>query len=130
MQFRRTQGQDPMTDTTTLTPLSHAILLALAAEDRHGYGIIKKIVEQSDGTLRPGTGTLYSALQRLLDEGLIAESPRSPEPDEDRRRKYYRLTDAGRDAARVEALRLARLVAVAREVDVVGEAELARSLGR
>lgn len=119
-----------MTDATTLTPLSHAILLALADEDRHGYGIIKKIVEQSDGALRPGTGTLYSALQRLLDDGMIADSPRSPEPDEDRRRKYYRLTEAGRDAARAEALRLARLVAVARDVEVVGEADLARSLGR
>lgn len=119
-----------MPDPTPLTPLSHAILLALAEEDRHGYGIIKAIVEQSEGALRPGTGTLYTALQRLMDAGLIAESPRTPEPDEDQRRKYYRLTAAGREAARVEALRLARLVALAREVAVVGEAELARTLGR
>jgi len=116
-------------ESTTLTPLSHAILLALAEEDRHGYAIIKAVVSQSEETLRPGTGTLYTALQRLMDEGLIAESAREPEPGEDRRRRYYRLTDAGREAARGETLRLARLVALARDVSVVAEADLAQALG-
>ena len=118
-----------MPEPETLTPLSHAILLALASGDLHGYGIIKAVTLQSEGTLRPGTGTLYTALQRLLDEGLIAESERAPEPGEDRRRRYYALAGAGREAARIETLRLARLVALAREKAIVEEPELLRSLG-
>jgi DNA-binding PadR family transcriptional regulator len=116
-------------ESTTLTPLSHAVLLSLADEERHGYGIIKTVERQSDGALRPGTGTLYTALQRLLDEGLIEESDREPGPEEDRRRRYYRLTAAGLGAARTETLRLARLVALARDKAVVANSELARALG-
>ena len=118
-----------MPGSETLTPLSHAVLLALADDDLHGYGIIKAVTSQSEGTLRPGTGTLYTALQRLMDEGLIGESARGPEPQEDQRRRYYRLTDAGREAARIETLRLARLVALARDKAIVAEPDLARSLG-
>lgn len=103
-----------------LTPLSHSVLVALADADRHGYGIIKEVVRQTEGTLRPGTGTLYAALQRLQDEGLIADSPREPGPDEDQRRKYYRLTTRGRALAEAETHRLARLVAVARQKNLVG----------
>ncbi|HEX9887417.1 MAG TPA: helix-turn-helix transcriptional regulator [Longimicrobiales bacterium] len=105
------------------TPLSHAILLALADQDRHGYGIIKEVERQTDGALAPGTGTLYAALQRLQADGFIADSERVPGTGEDQRRKYYRLTEAGREAAREETLRLARLVAVAREKDLVTGAE-------
>jgi DNA-binding PadR family transcriptional regulator len=54
--------------TVPLTPLSHAVLLALADADRHGYGIIKEVERQTAGTLSPGTGTLYAALQRMQDE--------------------------------------------------------------
>lgn len=107
-----------------LTPLSHAVLLALADADRHGYGIIKEVERQTAGTLSPGTGTLYAALQRMQDEGLIADSDRSPAPDEDQRRKYYRLTEAGRAAARAETRRLARLVAVAEEKRLVTEGDV------
>ena len=112
-----------MPDLTLPTALSHAILLALADADRHGYGIIKEVTRQTEGALRPGTGTLYTALQRLQDEGLIGESSRSPEPDEDRRRKYYRITPAGRALARTETLRLMRLVTVAREKDLLGDSD-------
>lgn len=108
-----------------LTPLSHAILLALADEDRHGYGIIKEVVRQTEGALDPGTGTLYAALHRMLEEGLLVESPAGPDPEEDQRRKYYRLTEAGKKAARRETLRLARLVSVAREKEVVTALEAA-----
>lgn len=119
-----------MPESTAPTPLSHAILIALADADLHGYGIIKAVEDQSGGALRPGTGTLYTALQRLLDVGLIEESDREPDPGEDRRRRYYHLTEAGRDAARAETLRLAHLVALARERRLVGEPELARTLAR
>ena len=112
-----------MSESSVPTPLSHAVLLALLDADRHGYGIIKEVERQTEGALRPGTGTLYTALQRLQDEGLIAESPRRPDPDDDARRKYYRITAAGRAAARAETLRLIRLVAVARDKALLGDAD-------
>jgi DNA-binding PadR family transcriptional regulator len=112
-----------MAESTAPTPLSHAILLALADQDRHGYAIIKEVERQSEGALRPGTGTLYTALQRLQEEGLIDESPRRPDPGEDQRRKYYRITPAGRASARAETLRLMRIVAVARDKAILRDAD-------
>lgn len=96
-----------------LTPLSLAILLGLADEDRHGYGLLKAIERESDGRIRPGTGTLYAALQRLSDERLIAEKA-APAGD-DPRRRYYGITARGREVARAELLRLRRLLDVAEE---------------
>lgn len=98
-----------------LTPLTMGILLALAEGDRHGYALMKAIEAQGDGELNPGTGSLYAALQRLMDDGLIAESDREPGPDEDPRRRYYRVTEEGRSLARAEAERMMRVLAVARE---------------
>ena len=94
----------------TLTPLSAAILFALADGASHGYAIIKEIEELTDGEMRPHTGSMYLALHRLLEDGLIAESPTK---GDDARRRYYKLSDAGREAARIEARRLAQLVKVA-----------------
>lgn len=101
------------------TPLSLGILIALADRDRHGYAILKEIERQSEGRVSPGTGTLYAALQRLVEEGLIAEAPEAAEPDEDARRRYYTLTVDGRDVAREESRRLARLVEIAGEKDLL-----------
>lgn len=98
-----------------ITTLSLAILIALADRDRHGYAILKEIERQSEGRLSPGTGTLYAALQRLVEEGLIADSPESAEPDDDARRRYYTLTADGREAAREESVRLLRVVEAAGE---------------
>lgn len=91
------------------------ILLALAGEDLHGYGIMRQVAEQTDGRMRLGPGTLYSSIQTMLDAKLIEET----EPREDRRlgrerRRYYRLTPAGRKLARAEAERLRDLLRVAR----------------
>ena len=55
-----------------------AILLGLSDGDRHGYALMKEIERQTDGALKPGTGSLYAALQRLMDDGLIEESPELP----------------------------------------------------
>ncbi|MGH7506843.1 MAG: PadR family transcriptional regulator [Longimicrobiales bacterium] len=96
-----------------LTPLTYEILVALADAPRHGYGIIREIEERS-GT-GPSTGALYLALQRLEAEGLIGEAARRPKANEDARRRYYRLTAAGRRAAEAETRRLEALVRVARE---------------
>lgn len=91
-----------------LTPLSLGVLLALAQGPRHGYALLKELDRQSGGRLNPGTGTLYAALQRMIDEGLLAEANRPT--GEDARRRYYEVTDLGRDVARAELVRLARLM--------------------
>jgi len=103
-----------MSRDTPLTPLSMAILVALGREDLHGYALMREVVERSDGRLSPGTGSLYAALQRLMEEGLLIESPRRPGADDDARRRYYRITQAGRAAVAEEAARMDRLLADAR----------------
>jgi DNA-binding PadR family transcriptional regulator len=100
----------PSTQSETLTPLSAAILFALADGASHGYAIIKEIEQLTEGEMRPSTGSMYLALHRLREDGLITES--SVKSD-DSRRRYYKLTDLGREAARAEARRLAQLVRVA-----------------
>src|SRR6476659_7994950 len=91
------------------------ILLALAAEERHGYGLLQEVAALTDGELQIEPGTLYRALQRMLKAGWVAESARRPAADlDDERRRYYRLTPLGRRIASAEAERLWRLVTVAR----------------
>ena len=97
-----------------MTPLTYEILLALADGDRHGYGIIKEIEGRVGAASAPSTGALYLALQRMQGMGLIADAPERPATDDDPRRRYYRLTDEGREHARDESLRLAALVSAAR----------------
>ncbi len=97
-----------------MTPLTYEILLALADGDRHGYGIIKEIEARACTASAPSTGALYLALQRMQRKGLIEEAPERPANDDDPRRRYYRLTDEGREHARDESLRLAALVSAAR----------------
>lgn len=104
-----------------LTPLTFQILLSLADEPRHGYGIIKEIEERSGSGAAPSTGALYLALQRMEQEGLVAESPERPREDEDARRRYYRITARGRERAEAESVRLAELLSTARERNLLPE---------
>jgi DNA-binding PadR family transcriptional regulator len=98
-----------------LSPAWFHLLLALAGGERHGYALMKAVAEESAGELRLGPGTLYGALKRLLDLGLIEESGRRPDPAlDDERRRYYRLTTSGRQILGTEAARHARLVSLAR----------------
>ena len=101
-----------------LEPLPSAafqILLALAGEDLHGYGIMRQVEEQTDGKLRLGPGTLYSSVQSLLEAGLIEErEPPGDVRNGDDRRRFYRLSSTGRKLAVSEAARLADLLRVAR----------------
>jgi DNA-binding PadR family transcriptional regulator len=102
--------------TSQFLPLSPAvlhILMALAGEDRHGYGIMREVERQSDGQYRLGPGTLYDNLQRLLDKGLVAESAK-PSDDEDPRRRYYRLTNLGRQVLTAEIARLEEMFRAAK----------------
>ena len=102
-----------------LTPLSLAVLLALMDGDLHGYAILKEVERQMEGRFKLGTGSLYAALQRMRDEGLIEDSPDELPTGADSRRRYYRLTAYGREVARLETVRLARVLAVAREKRLV-----------
>jgi DNA-binding PadR family transcriptional regulator len=104
-----------MANTEPLSPAAFHILLALALEDRHGYGIIQDIAERTGGQLRLSPGTLYRTIQRMLEQGLIEETGERPAPElDDERRRYYRITRAGEAAARSEAGRMAQLVRLAR----------------
>jgi DNA-binding PadR family transcriptional regulator len=91
-----------------LSPLSLGVLLALAEGPCHGYALLKELDRQSGGRLTPGTGTLYAALQRMIDEGLLRESQRPR--GEDARRRYYAVTTFGRKVGRAELRRLAELM--------------------
>jgi DNA-binding PadR family transcriptional regulator len=103
-----------------LTPLTYHVLLALADADRHGYGIIKEVEERTDGQMELETGTLYAAIKRMRDEQLIEVVPRSERPpDEDRRRRTYRLTPLGTRVLEAESQRLARLLGIAVEKKVL-----------
>jgi DNA-binding PadR family transcriptional regulator len=106
-----------------LNPLPSAafqILLALAGEDLHGYGIMRQVAEQTGGRMRLGPGTLYSSIHTLLEAKLIEETgPREDAKLGGERRRYYRLTSAGRKLARSEAERLADLLRVARSKKIL-----------
>jgi DNA-binding PadR family transcriptional regulator len=94
------------TDLTPMLPLSPAILhilLALAGEDRHGYGIIKEVVRQSQGRYRLGPGTLYDNLQKLLEQAIVDDV-------QSEGRRHYRLTRFGRSVLAAEVERLETIV--------------------
>jgi DNA-binding PadR family transcriptional regulator len=98
-----------------LTPPVFHILLALADEERHGYGIMQDVARQTDDALQLGPGTLYGCLKRMLAAGLVEESDERPDPTlDDERRRYYRMTALGKRVVRAEAQRLASAVMAAR----------------
>ena len=101
-----------------LDPLPSAafqILLALVGEDLHGYAIMRQVAEQTGNRIRLGPGTLYSSIRSLLENGLIEELDSQEDAgSDDERRRYYRLSSAGRKLARAEAQRLAEVLRVAR----------------
>jgi DNA-binding PadR family transcriptional regulator len=101
-----------------LDPLPAAafqIMLALSDGELHGYAIMREVEEQSGGRLRLGPGTLYGSIQALLEGKLIEEVDKPGDTDERReRRRYYRLTAAGRKRTRSEAEKMADVLRVAR----------------
>lgn len=98
-----------------LQPAVFHILLSVADEDRHGYGIIQEVRARTNGEVRLSPATLYRSIQRMLDDDLISEVHERPAPElDDERRRYYRITKHGRAVAREEANRLAALVRMAR----------------
>lgn len=110
-----------------LTPLVFQVLLALADEPRHGYGVILEVHRRTDGLIRLRTGTLYVLVQRLVDEGLLepATAPVTEAlPGERRgavgaRRRYYAMTTLGHAVLAAEARRLELAVGEARRKHVL-----------
>src|SRR3984957_7532478 len=104
-----------------LTPAVFHILLALADDERHGYGIMQEVSARTDGKVVLGPGTLYGTINRLLEAGLVEEADERSDPElNEERRRYYRITGKGRDAAVTEAERLQGLVRVARAKHLIG----------
>lgn len=104
-----------------LKPTALHILLSLAGEERHGYAVIKEIAERTDGRVQLHPGILYRFLKRLLDDGLIRELEYRPVPaeEDDERRRYYAVTDLGREVALAELERMGAMMAWAREIKLV-----------
>lgn len=105
-------------DSRAVAPLStqvFQILLSLVDDDLHGYAIIQDVAARTEGEVRLTASTLYAAMKRLLESGWIEQrTTRPPGASDDPRRRYYRLTKLGREAARAEARRLEQLAAMAR----------------
>lgn len=112
-----------------LTPAAFQTLLALAngkGGRTHGYAIMGFVDEVSGGGAQLGPGTLYRTLARLVADGLVEETADASEDEpHDSRRRYYRLTPAGREVAAREAEFLSRLVAVAGQAGLLKRAESA-----
>lgn len=99
-----------------LTPVAFEILLAVGETESHGYRIMREVQARTAGQMSLHPGSLYRAVARLVEEGLLEELDERPAPDmdDDRRRAYYRLTPLGRRVAAAEAERLESQVAAAR----------------
>ena len=107
-----------------LTPAVLHILLALADQERHGYGIMQEVSTMTRDQIQMGPGTLYGTIKRMLAAQLIEESDARPDPDmDDERRRYYRLTDWGRQVLAAETQRLSNLVQVAQTKKAFGAVE-------
>ena len=97
-----------------LSPLSLHVLLALGDGPAHGYAIGQEVDQRTSGALNPTTGALYQALKRLRDDGLVETAAEETRRASDSRRRYFRLTELGREVVSLEAERLDRLVSEAR----------------
>ena len=113
--------RDPAAELPLSPPVFH-VLLALGDQALHGYAIMQAFDAKTGGTESILPGTLYATIARMVDAGLIEELPEPPADSTDRRRRYYRVTDYGRDVARAESARLARLLEVARGEQLVSDA--------
>lgn len=109
---------DPVSEHLPLTPVAFEILLCLSTGEKHGYAILREIEERTEGRLELHAGSLYRAMARLVDAGLLETVP-APSDDADRRRRYYAVTGRGREVARAEAMRLRIQLEAARTADLL-----------
>ena len=98
-----------------LPPAVFQLLLALREGEQHGYALMQRVEQLSDGSVRMGPGTLYGAIKRMLADGLIEETDERPDPAlDDQRRRYYRITASGERACAAEVQRWETLLHNAR----------------
>lgn len=113
-----------MQGSRSLKPVDFLVLLVLSDGERHGYGIVQDVARDTGGRIRLVPGNLYGVLRRLLEDGLVRESSRRPAPDlDDRRRRYYAITNSGRRALAEEAEHLRHLVDLAAQRSPLGQSE-------
>ncbi|MEM7414449.1 MAG: PadR family transcriptional regulator [Gemmatimonadota bacterium] len=106
-----------MSELQRVLPLSRSLLhllLALGEGQRHGYAVKKRVEELSGGIVKMGPGTLYTTIQRGEEQGLLRESADRPAEADQSQRRYYELTDFGREALAAEVERIGHFVDVAR----------------
>ncbi len=107
-------------DLIPLKPVDLMVLMALVRQERHGYGIVADIEEQTEGRIRLVPGNLYAVLQRLERDGLVTETEKRPAPDlDDQRRRYYAITGLGRTVVAAEAARLRSVVGMAEAMKLI-----------
>jgi DNA-binding PadR family transcriptional regulator len=105
-----------------LTPAAFQVLLALAAGEGHGYGMMKFVEDLTGGVARLPAGTLYRTIARLVADGLVEETGEGDHSaPHDARRRYYRITSLGRRVAAEQAQLLERMVAVADQIGLIQE---------
>jgi DNA-binding PadR family transcriptional regulator len=110
-----------------LKPQDYHILFVLLDVERHGYGMVKEIERLTDGKVRLEAGNLYRSVRRMIQQGLVVESDRRPAPEsDDERRRYYKITDLGRQVVVAETDRMRELVAAAEAQFAVSDSEVAR----
>jgi DNA-binding PadR family transcriptional regulator len=108
-----------------LKPQDFHILFVLLDGERHGYGMVKEIDRQTNGQVRLEAGNLYRSVRRLIKQGLIAESDRRPAPEsDDERRRYYSVSEFGRQVVTAETDRMPSLVAAAEARLAVSDGEV------
>jgi len=107
----RVRSEHANTELQPLSPLLLQILITLADGERHGYAIMREIRSRTIAALEPKAGSLYLAIRKLLSEGAIEECSERPDPRlDDKRRRYYRITDLGRRMATEEVGRLREVI--------------------
>ena len=110
---------DSAADHIPLTPVAFEILLCLSTGEKHGYAILREIESRTEGRLGLYAGSLYRAMGRLVDEGLL-QTVAPPGTETDVRRRYYGVTRLGREVARAEAERLRAQLEAARVAELLG----------
>lgn len=116
---------EPESASAPLSPTDFHVLLVLAGGDLYGYAILKSVEEESGGVVSPEIGSLYRVLGRLMSSGMVAEVASSEDEETSHRgrpRRYYGLTDAGREALEADARRLEAALEIARTRTLLPEA--------
>jgi len=110
-----------------LNPRDYLILFSLVGEERHGYGIVKQVESDSNGQVSLDPANLYRAMKRLIRDGLVEEGEDRPTPESGgQKRRYYHITDFGREVVALEAARLAALADAARAENLIPGSESRR----